>query len=1538
MHSLVGYPSRFGLKRYWCQTLMWFVCWSQFAGGPCARAAATGPVLPAQSDRAIDELTTLIVTNTATESGLTGGPGSSATNTYIFNYSGRTALLNAGWNFIATAPDGTSRNTEITNTADGAVLSYDQTAHPGVLRVPCDVGDLWGSLNTCRNGLFRALPTNWMTMQLALSFAPAVNFQQVHLAFYKDDDNFVQAGLAFNSNLGGLVTTLIWEFNATPNHFYDALSPVTSIRLRLDRNLNNGDITQLYSLNGGAWTTLGTTSQALANARLCVWVGGSAVPWTTGLPSCDLQRVDVMVTNVASSPLTYQLVNAPAGAAIDANGIITWTPSEAQGPSTNLITTIVTDNRQSPLRATNSFTVVVNEVNTPPVLPAVADRSIVGVAPLIITNTAADGDLPPNSLSYQLTTAPANAAIDANGVITWVPSAGQLPSTNLFTTIVTDSNPRAVNSRQMSATNTFTVVALAVPPPQGPVLPGLPDMVVNELAAMVVTNTASEASRVVGRTTTNTYLFSYSNRAALIADGWSFSATAPGGSQRNTETLSGAGVISYDQVSHPGLLRIPCDQGDLWGSANSTRNMLLRSLPSNWVSAQVDLVFAPNAGYQQAHLSLYADDDNYYQVGMAYNAVPTVDMSSESGGSPTAFGGIPAAGTTLSLRLSRNLLTGGVTGSVSFDGSNWTELATTIPAVASPRLAVWTGGALTPYTVGSPVMDLRRLSIVVSNNAPTAIAYSLVAAPQGMVIDPTGIISWLPGEADGPGTNRVTTVATDNGIPPLSATNSFLLVVQEQNTPPALPAIPTQFLAGLQRLVVTNAGVDFDIPANGLSYALQNAPAGAAIDANGVISWTPVPGQVPSTNVITTIVTDDNPWAVNARHLTATNSFQVVVGAIHGAPLLAPQPNLIVAELTGFVLTNTATANDLPVLGLAYTLLGPPAGAAIDTNGIIRWTPTEAQGPATNVITTVVTDNGIPPLSATNSFIVVVQEVNTPPVLPFQPQWTLHGLEPLAVTNTAVDSDLPVNSVSYRLEAAPPGAAIDTNGIITWLPGTGDVPSTNLFTTVVTDFNPWAVNEQQLSGTNTFAVVVLAVHNGPALPVQTNWTVAELTPLILTNAASANDIPSLQFSYALIGAPAGAAIDGDGVISWTPAEEQGPATNVITTVVTDNGIPPLSATNSFMVVVQEVNTPPVLPLQQQWTLHGLEPLTVTNTAVDSDLPVNTVSYRLEAAPPGAAIDANGIITWTPTTGDVPSTNVFTTVVTDFNPWAVNEQYLSGTNTFEVVVQAVHHGPRLPNQPNVVVAELTELLVTNTATANDLPALALSYLLIDPPPGASVDTNGVISWIPTELQGPGTNAITTLVFDSGAPSLSVTNQFEVVVEEINSPPSLPILQGRTLEGGQLLVVTNVATDSDFPPNSIRYLLEGPEGAIINSEGIIAWLPQPDQVPSTNVFTTIATDDNPWAVNASSLSATNTFTVVVVPPVALVIESLRIENGMAVITWDSAAGGTYRLQFKEDLAQADWIDAHSEVAAAGASCSATNVLGTASVRFYRIVRVR
>ena len=89
-------------------------------------------------------------------------------------------------------------------------------------------------------------------------------------------------------------------------------------------------------------------------------------------------------------------------------------------------------------------------------------------------------------------------------------------------------------------------------------------------------------------------------------------------------------------------------------------------------------------------------------------------------------------------------------------------------------------------------------------------------------------------------------------------------------------------------------------------------------------------------------------------------------------PVLPPQPDVSQADLAYFTVTNTATDLDIAANTVTYTLINPPAGAQIDSNGVITWTPTFFQSPSVNLITTVATDDGIPPLNATNSFTVTV--------------------------------------------------------------------------------------------------------------------------------------------------------------------------------------------------------------------------------------------------------------------------------------------------------------------------------------------------------------------------------------------------------------------------------------------------------------------------------------------------------------------------------------------------------------------------------------
>jgi hypothetical protein len=280
--------------------------------------------------------------------------------------------------------------------------------------------------------------------------------------------------------------------------------------------------------------------------------------------------------------------------------------------------------------------------------------------------------------------------------------------------------------------------------------------------------------------------------------------------------------------------------------------------------------------------------------------------------------------------------------------------------------------------------------------------------------------------------------------------------------------------------------------------------------------------------------------------------------------------------------------------------------------------------------------------------------------------------------------------------------------------------------------------------------------------------------------------------------------------------------------VTDNGSPNLSATNSFTVVVREVNVAPVLPAQSNVVSAGVASVAVTNTATNANIHATNSGYALTSAPSGMSITTNGIITWTPLASQVPSTNTITTVVTNTDSFDLVNPHLTATNSFTVTINAIHNGPSLLAQSGRNITEPATLTVTNTAIDTDLPALALTYTLVSPTPiGVNISANGIITWTPNAGQAPSTNTITTVVTDNGSPNLSATNSFSVIVSP-NAPA--PSIQRITATNGNVVITWSSVSGRSYRPqynsslSSTNWsdiapdvLANGPASSITNNPG-------------------------------------------------------------------------------------------------------------------------
>jgi hypothetical protein len=94
--------------------------------------------------------------------------------------------------------------------------------------------------------------------------------------------------------------------------------------------------------------------------------------------------------------------------------------------------------------------------NQPPMLVAISSQTILAGRTLLVTNSANDADLPPQTLAFSLLNAPTNAAINSSsGVFTWRPTMAQSPSTQTVAVVVSDNGVPI-----MSATQSFAVTVI----------------------------------------------------------------------------------------------------------------------------------------------------------------------------------------------------------------------------------------------------------------------------------------------------------------------------------------------------------------------------------------------------------------------------------------------------------------------------------------------------------------------------------------------------------------------------------------------------------------------------------------------------------------------------------------------------------------------------------------------------------------------------------------------------------------------------------------------------------------------------------------------------------------------------------------------------------------------------------------------------------------------------------------------------------------------------------------------------------------------
>ncbi len=340
--------------------------------------------------------------------------------------------------------------------------------------------------------------------------------------------------------------------------------------------------------------------------------------------------------------------------------------------------------------------------------------------------------------------------------------------------------------------------------------------------------------------------------------------------------------------------------------------------------------------------------------------------------------------------------------------------------------------ATTPVTAAY-IGTRYEYSFQASDPDGDSIVYSVLQGPVGMEINASsGLLSWVPGEQD-LGEHSVTVQAYDGRGG--ATTQSFPLSVQtlSDNTPPDITSTPATAVAvGAE---YTYQVVAVDAEGDSLQFALEAAPAGMTIDAQGAVAWVPGSDQA-GLHTVAVKVSDDAGGTAVQSYTLAVDDGTGLVGNL--PPVISSSPAS--QADAGATYSYQVQAADPEGSALTYQLVGAPASATIDAGGLLSWSTTGGDIGSHSIVIEVADAEGA---AAQQQFTVSIlgsggnrlpQIGNTPPAsakVGLEYHFQLQASDP--------DGD----TLSFSLPQAGPGASISPTGLLTWTPAAaGQQPTT----------------------------------------------------------------------------------------------------------------------------------------------------------------------------------------------------------------------------------------------------------------------------------------------------------------------------------------------------------------------------------------------------------------------------------------------------------------------------------------------------------------
>lgn len=250
-----------------------------------------------------------------------------------------------------------------------------------------------------------------------------------------------------------------------------------------------------------------------------------------------------------------------------------------------------------------------------------------------------------------------------------------------------------------------------------------------------------------------------------------------------------------------------------------------------------------------------------------------------------------------------------------------------------------------PSTIARTGEDYRY-AVEATDAESDPLTWTLVEAPDGMKIDASGVISWVP-SAEQIGTNSVEISVTDGISTQLQAFEIEVLAPLASNRAPIISSEPNYHARTGSHYTYQLQVVDPD--GDDLTLAVDGAmPYGMQFDTSGLVSWTPTLDQA-GLHVVHLVATD-------SQGLAATQVFTLAVEENLPPQFTSTPP---VAIEAGAEYEHLLKAYDPEGGQVHFALAGGPSGMQIDALGRISWTAGTADAEPASVTATATDEFGL---------------------------------------------------------------------------------------------------------------------------------------------------------------------------------------------------------------------------------------------------------------------------------------------------------------------------------------------------------------------------------------------------------------------------------------------------------------------------------------------------------------------------------------------------------------------------------------------------